>query len=783
MWRITSIKKIYAGIFIVTFTISNAFFGFPVDFFINKINESKIVDNLYWAMKDKDIIDRGDINIPTVVKQALAAQSTIDNTTHTTATSQLGSSPKTVFISQSTGYAFYRDSDGDCSYSKTTNSGASWGTPVNITNGVTNLDNDCLRIAVWWDQWTPGDSGSLIHMAVIDGSGTAAADDDIWYATINTASSDANSGFVNITTAASYAGSLAAGTNYVTISKGTDGALYAAVSDASANILRRCTTTCTTASNWSTSNPGSWSVGNDFQILVPRLSGEVMLIWWDISATTNDLKYSRYTGSWSTFANIDTALDNNTYDASFGAIVDPSNGDIYLAYAGQAATLGTDDDVRARKFSGSSWSSLTDVVTDSACAGGSTCGITGVKISRDNNTGNLYVLYTAQSTAGTVSTGNIYWKYSTDSGSTWSSEFGPIYSSNDNIYGGNISLMPTANERIYSTWYAATPDDLFGRPIAPKTYEQSAYRFFANADSTDVGSALAAQDTDATLSSAGDAFRLRMLIHTGVSDLFTSEGSFKLQFAQQSGSCDTSFSGESYADVTSGTVIAYNNNATPSDGAALTANASDPTHSGDTIVNQTYEEANNFANSQGVVNEGQDGKWDFSLVDNGATANTAYCFRIVKSDGTQLDTYSVIPQITTANSAPVYSVSITSSGVVTYGFVELSTASSTVGNGYTQTAQNDGNTAEKLNVKSTDATGGTTWTLASSIGSNQFKHEFSTTTGSTWTTMTAADTYVTAAPSVAQSGTVNFDFRLTTPSASSDYQQKSITITIQAVAP
>jgi hypothetical protein len=157
--------------------------------------------------------------------------------------------------------------------------------------------------------------------------------------------------------------------------------------------------------------------------------------------------------------------------------------------------------------------------------------------------------------------------------------------------------------------------------------------------------------------------------------------------------------------------------------------------------------------------------------------------RVVKSDGTQLDTYSVIPEIITAGSAPVYSISITSSGTISYGYVALNTSTSTVGNGYTQTVQNDGNTSEKLNVKSSNATGGTSWTLSGSTGSNQFTHEFSTTTGSVWTNMTDADTYVTATPSVAQSGNVNFDFRLTTPSSSTDYQQKSITITIQAVAP
>ena len=133
-------------------------------------------------------------------------------------------------------------------------------------------------------------------------------------------------------------------------------------------------------------------------------------------------------------------------------------------------------------------------------------------------------------------------------------------------------------------------------------------------------------------------------------------------------------------------------------------------------------------------------------------------------------------------SGAVSSVSITPAGDIEYGFVSLSNSTTTIGSTYTKTAANDGTVVEKLNVKSSDATTGTTWTLASTIGSNQFKHEFSTTTGATWTVMPDSATYVTAKPSVAVSGTVDFDFRLTAPS-SSDYQQKSITITVQAVAP
>jgi hypothetical protein len=191
------------------------------------------------------------------------------------------------------------------------------------------------------------------------------------------------------------------------------------------------------------------------------------------------------------------------------------------------------------------------------------------------------------------------------------------------------------------------------RPLLP-LFNQSAYRLFNNANSTDVGTALAALNTAATLGTTGAAFRLRMLLHVSNANLAISGQAFKLQFAARSGTCDTAFSGEAYADVTAASVIAYNNNATPADGATLTANAGDPTHGADTVVNQTYEELNNFTNSTAAINIGQDGKWDFSLVDNGAPANTPYCFRVVKDTGTVLDTYTVIPEITTAPRGTIF---------------------------------------------------------------------------------------------------------------------------------
>ncbi len=92
-----------------------------------------------------------------------------------------------------------------------------------------------------------------------------------------------------------------------------------------------------------------------------------------------------------------------------------------------------------------------------------------------------------------------------------------------------------------------------------------------------------------------------MLLRVDTNTILTNAQNFKLQFAQKSGTCDTGFSGETYADVTASSLIAYNNNATPADGAALTANANDPTDGGRTIVNQDYEELNNFTNSEASI--------------------------------------------------------------------------------------------------------------------------------------------------------------------------------------
>lgn len=189
------------------------------------------------------------------------------------------------------------------------------------------------------------------------------------------------------------------------------------------------------------------------------------------------------------------------------------------------------------------------------------------------------------------------------------------------------------------------------------TFTLSDYRFFENTDSTDVGSPLANQDSPATLPYTGAAFRLRILIYISDKNLPLNGQSFKLQYVGKgTGTCSSPSGGDpsNWTDVTTSTYIAYNNNPTPSDGAALTANSYDPFNAY-TSINESYEEANNFTNNQSDINAGYNGKWDFALKDNSGLFNTHYCLRVVKADGSLLDSYSVIPEIITANHNPIVS--------------------------------------------------------------------------------------------------------------------------------
>lgn len=133
--------------------------------------------------------------------------------------------------------------------------------------------------------------------------------------------------------------------------------------------------------------------------------------------------------------------------------------------------------------------------------------------------------------------------------------------------------------------------------------------------------------------------------------------------------------------------------------------------------------------------------------------------------------------------SPPVSVTLDSDGTIDYGILSAKTSENTLNLLDTQIVKNDSGVIENLNIKTSNAIGGTPWTPGLLPGNNIFVHEFSIDDGLNWTRFASSDNYQTLVNNLGIGETKHVDFRITVPESSSDYQQKSISITIQAVQP
>lgn len=218
-----------------------------------------------------------------------------------------------------------------------------------------------------------------------------------------------------------------------------------------------------------------------------------------------------------------------------------------------------------------------------------------------------------------------------------------------------------------ASWPVQAPGTTNIISAAVSTFDQSGYRWFANANSLTPGAFLAGLNSAFTLTTNGQQFRLRLLIHVGGATLAASGQAFKLQYVGRgTGTCAAPTGGTpaTYTDVSNSTSIAYYNNTVPADDSDITlaTHADDPTHGTDIRRHQTYNDSDSdlpgtvdtFTNSIAAVGVGEDGLWDFALFDNSAGSSQTFCFRAVKSDGNPLDMYAVYPQITVASAFALF---------------------------------------------------------------------------------------------------------------------------------
>ena len=147
---------------------------------------------------------------------------------------------------------------------------------------------------------------------------------------------------------------------------------------------------------------------------------------------------------------------------------------------------------------------------------------------------------------------------------------------------------------------------------------------------------------------------------------------------------------------------------------------------------------------------------------------------------------------TVAATVTVQNISLTvTDGAVAYGTIAVSATKNTTSSGVddTQVATNNGNVAEKFDIKGANTTG-CVWTLAATADANQYFHKFCTTgtgtsdpcdAGPIWNVLTTA--YATLAASVVVDGTQRFDLQIGVPTSSTCYTVATAVVTVQATLP
>lgn len=385
---------------------------------------------------------------------AEAAVVVIEGTPNTTASVHTVIGSSLVFLDDQIGYKFFRygasPNNGACVYRKTTDGGATWGSYVPF-----DTQSDCIGISVWYDRWTPGDTGDYIHIATIDTSV-----DEIFYNRLDT-TTDTLLLSTSVSASLGIATVYSAGTNKPSITKATDGKIYVNVDDSNGTVLRSCAASCDLSASWANVGTPPQGNANSYSQLQPMASGNVMLI---NRSTSNVIRSSIWNGStWSSFSTVDaSAVRNTTYTVGMSSVINIDNDDIYIVYvADNNDFVNPDHDIRAAKYSGGSWSAATSVIDNDP-----TRGLLEVAIARDRNSGDLYAAYTARTTIGDNTTANVYYSYSTDDMATWGTEQGPVNTTPGNFFGFDMNMM--SFERLYATWFDSTTAvrDIFGETIA-----------------------------------------------------------------------------------------------------------------------------------------------------------------------------------------------------------------------------------------------------------------------------------------------------------------------------
>ena len=300
---------------------------------------------------------------------------------------------------------FYSGVDNGLYWMASYDSGFSWSAKV-LVKAVANNS----LYSVWFDRWTPGDTGLVVHIAYAEATG-----DDVLYRPFDI--STETLGTETTIFAGTSTGSVA--NMCVSITKAIGGNLYC---------LFDIDGGTETGFYRSTDAGGTWgslsntAEGGDYFLLAPGFAADtqdILCIFWDRSASEISRKiYDDSGDSWAetSISTGMTSIANTTSASQFSISVDDANNKILLAAWTNRNTVNAD--LKFWTIDESSITAGTDVVLNS---GGNQCSCA---LSLVVSSSTIYCFYIGKADGSETigSSVGVYYKTSADGGTTWSAE-------------------------------------------------------------------------------------------------------------------------------------------------------------------------------------------------------------------------------------------------------------------------------------------------------------------------------------------------------------------------
>jgi hypothetical protein len=362
------------------------------------------------------------------------------------------------------GYFFYNDrSDGDLKYRKSTNLNAAlptWSAPVVIHAGANTVS--CFT---WPDWYTPGDSGTKIHILYMD-DGV----DDVFYRSLDISTDTLD------TERTVFAGTTLTN-SCLSITKTRGGNLLAAWDSNSTD--RGAAKSTDGGTTWAPITSPIEADANDQCTLYPANladANDAWAIYFDVSASEYSLKtWDDSAGTWSEVA-LYSGVTFDFFNGAYSGAVRHSDGHLIFAAYTTQIDQATNDFAIYDIANAGSITQKTNPITNM-----DDWGAPRIFVNQANN--DLYACYVGKADGSETwaSSINFYFKKSTDGGSTWGTETLLTDAANTSM---GFYFIPPTGRRLIATWmhddffltysiYTNGPASLDLTPASGTTYTKS----------------------------------------------------------------------------------------------------------------------------------------------------------------------------------------------------------------------------------------------------------------------------------------------------------------------